>query len=206
MTEAAVVPHWENVYRSKGDLNVSWYEPVPTDSLALVAELPLAPEDPIVDVGAGASRFADQLLARGMRQITLLDLSETALGLTRARLVGTASEPEFVVSDVLAWQPKRTFRLWHDRAVFHFLVDKAMRAQYIDKASAWVATGGHILLATFAPDGPDKCSGLPVTRYSAEELYALFDKAFVPAGARQVVHTTPWGSRQAFTYAMLRRL
>ena len=193
--------HWDAVYRAKAVDEVSWYQPEAGPSLALVDALGVDPAVGVVDVGAGASPFLASLGRRGFTDLTAVDLSPTALEALAAAADGV--EVTCVSADVTRWEPGRTFGLWHDRAVLHFLVDEADRAAYLATLQAAVPTGA-VILATFAPDGPEQCSGLPVRRYGADELLGLLD-GFEPVAERHLVHTTPWGAGQAFTWVAARR-
>lgn len=197
--------HWERVYSEKGEDALSWFEPRAETSLALIDAAGIAPQA-VVDIGAGTSRFVDALLERGVPDITLLDLSETALARTRARLGPDGSRVRFVAADVTTWPPERTFDLWHDRAAFHFLVEPQARDAYLDRLRAAVLPGGHALVATFAADGPERCSGLPVQRYDPDDLAATLGPGFALREARRIVHRTPWGSEQRFQASLLQRV
>jgi len=204
------VEHWEHVYATRQVAEVSWYERRPATSLSLVEALDLPRDAGIVDIGGGASALVDELVAAGFRDLTVLDVSSTALELARARLAASsgaeaAAAVHWVAADVCRWEPGRRFDLWHDRAVFHFLVDPADRARYRSTVGAAVAPGGHVVMATFAADGPTTCSGLPVARYDATELASELGPAFDLAESRRELHTTPAGTAQSFTWVVLRR-
>ena len=199
--------HWEQVYASRSPHEVSWYEAVPQVSMRLVRTA-LAAMTPggssVLDVGAGASLLVDNLVARGVPDVTVLDVSARALGLVRARL-SDPSPVTLVRADVLAWSPGRVFDVWHDRAVFHFLTDPGSRSRYARVAGTAIRPGGSLVLATFAPDGPERCSGLPVCRYDQDGLAAEFDGAFELRHAELAVHVTPGGGTQPFSWVVLRR-
>ncbi len=201
MSQGSQAPHWDSTYLERGD-DVSWFETTPATSLELIGELPLDAGAGIVDVGGGASTLVDHLLADGRQDLTVVDVSQVALDRARAR-VGPTAPVEWVCADITAWRPTRTFDLWHDRAVFHFLTDPDDRSAYLDALHLAVPTG-WVVLATFAPDGPESCSGLPVLRHSAEDLAATLH-GFEVVATRRHVHTTPWGSEQPFTYVVARR-
>ena len=195
--------HWNTIYRTKPADRVSWYQPDVSASLDLVRACGLAPDAPLLDVGAGASLLVDGLLGAGFSDVTLLDLAREALAVTRARL-GDEPRVREVVADVTAWSPPRHYALWHDRAVFHFLTDPAQRRAYVAQATRALRPGGHLLIATFAPDGPERCSGLPVCRYDAGTLAAEFAPRFVPQAEAREQHPTPFGTTQWFQYLLLR--
>ncbi len=199
--------HWEDVYGQKAADGVSWYRLHLERSLGF---LDAAHPDPataaIIDVGAGASTFADDLLSRGFRDITLLDISARALDVTRERLGSRQHGLAWLVGDATSVDLQTArYDFWHDRAVFHFLVAASARQRYVATAARAVKHGGHVLVGTFAPDGPTKCSGLEVCRYTPEDLSAAFGHSFELVGQAAEVHTTPWGSPQSFVYACLRR-
>lgn len=196
--------YWDGIYRDKEPTEVGWYQPQPAVSLELIESLGLAHDAPIIDVGAGASNLVDALLDRGFTDISLLDVSTVALDLVRQRLTGTTNV-EYLHADVLSWRPTRRYALWHDRAVFHFLVDAADRSRYLDTMRAALAFDGLAIIATFGQDGPERCSGLPVARYSAEALIDLLGSDFVITATRAQRHVTPAGHPQPFTWVAARR-
>jgi SAM-dependent methyltransferase len=197
--------HWDGVYTTRSSNEVSWHEREPATSLRLIAALDLDRSAAIVDIGSGASTLADHLLAAGHTDLTLLDISARALAEVGARLGERAAGVTFVTADVLDWRPDRSFDLWHDRAVFHFLVDPADQVRYIDLAARTVRRGGALVIAGFAEDGPTHCSGLPVSRHSADEFAAAFAPAFTPIAHARELHVTPAGVVQPFTWVTLRR-
>lgn len=198
--------YWDDVYGQRGDTDVSWFEPEPVQSLELMDLAGVEPGSSVVDVGAGASRFADALLARGFSDLTVLDVADEGLGLARARLGARADQVRWVTTDLLAWEPGRQFDLWHDRAVFHFLTTAADRSRYVDLLSTSVTTGGTAIIATFAEDGPAQCSGLDVCRYSPASLMTELGEVFGLIASRRHEHTTPWGAVQPFTWVVARRV
>lgn len=195
--------YWSDTYSSKGD-NVSWYQPTGGRSLDMIRNVAPSHKTSIIDVGSGSCRLADDLLASGYSDLTLLDISETALNRTKAR-IGETSNVQWIVEDVCQWNPNRTWDVWHDRAVFHFLVDTREQDAYIAALKQATELGSSIILSTFALTGPDKCSGLPVQRYSIETLTARLGSNFelYTEGAEQ--HRTPSGIPQDFIYAGFRR-
>ena len=189
--------HWQQVYATKATDAVSWYRPHLDRSLAFIDALGLDRDAPILDVGAGASTLVDDLLARGFRELTLNDLADTALALARQRLASSplALNVRYRVGDITTLDlPDAHFALWHDRAVFHFLTEPAQRAAYVTQAARTLRPGGHLLIATFAADGPERCSGLPVQRYDADTLAAEFAPHFTRIGDAREQHPTPFGT------------
>jgi 2-polyprenyl-3-methyl-5-hydroxy-6-metoxy-1,4-benzoquinol methylase len=195
--------HWEQVYAEKGRDQVSWYEETPTTSTELVL-LDGVPSH-VVDVGAGASMLPDSLLDAGVEHVTLVDLSMSALALTELRLEERGNRVTTVVADVLDLDLDEQYDVWHDRAVFHFLVEPAQRAAYAAQARAAVRTGGLLVVGAFAEDGPEQCSGLPVARYDAASLTAELGEGFTLVETRRAEHHTPWDAVQPFTWVVLRR-
>lgn len=198
--------HWENVYATRGENEVSWFQESPAPSLELIARTGATSASAIVDIGGGASRLVDHLVGRGFEDVTVLDLSGAALEVARTRLGGQASRARWVVADVTAWEPAKAFDVWHDRAAFHFLTDENDRAAYIARLTRGVRIGGHAIIATFAPDGPEKCSGLPVVRYDSTSLGRALGVAFERVHAMPHEHVTPWGARQIFQFGLFRRV
>jgi SAM-dependent methyltransferase len=201
---AALAAHWDARYDLGAD-TLSWHQDRPAVSLQLLEHLAVPPTTSVVDVGGGASSLAGELLRRGMTDVTVLDLSARAVEAAQGRLGPAAARVTWVVGDVLAWQPGRTFGLWHDRAVFHFLVDPADRDRYRTVLRAALEPGGAAILGTFALDGPEQCSGLPVRRYDAETLAAELGAGFELVRSCREEHVTPAGGVQAFTWVALRR-
>lgn len=175
MGEAA---HWDDVYAARPSDQLGWYEPVPA-TLDLVRRHS-AVGDPVIDIGGGDSHLTAELHAAGYRDLTVLDLSQVALDRARDRLAAAADDITFVTADVTTWSPPRTWVLWHDRAVFHFLVDPEDREAYQRVAWSALAPGGRLVIATFAPDGPERCAGLPVCRYGPDELARALAPRFRP--------------------------
>ena len=193
--------HWEQVYRDKPENTVSWFQVHPELSLELI-RTHCRPRDALLDVGGGASRLVDHLLAEGYSDLTVLDLAETALERAGARLGKAALKVQWLVADITRWRPQRQYRLWHDRAVFHFLTDPADRSAYVAALLAALAPGAHAVIASFALDGPERCSGLPVQRYAPETLAIELGTAFTLAAHRHEAHTTPLGRLQRFQYSL----
>ncbi|HEY3644031.1 MAG TPA: class I SAM-dependent methyltransferase [Gammaproteobacteria bacterium] len=196
--------HWEAVYREKAEDTVSWFQVHPDVSLEFIRAHSRA-GDALIDVGGGASRLVDHLLAAGHTDLTVLDLAETALERAGMRLGAKALEVQWLVADVTRWRPERRYRFWHDRAVFHFLTEPQDRAAYVAALEAALAPGDHALIASFALDGPERCSGLPVRRYSPESLAAELGEGFSLRESRDDTHLTPQGRLQRFQYSLLER-
>ena len=196
--------HWERVHAEKRPDDVSWWQSVPSLSLGLIESAGLDLDDPVIDVGAGASTLTDHLLGCGYTDLTAIDLSATALRTLRARLGPLASTVRLEVADVLDLDLGRPFALWHDRAVFHFLTEPGERADYRASLDRSLRPGGRVVVATFGPDGPATCSGLPVVRYSPIALAGEFPGLRLVATAAED-HETPWGTTQQFTAVLLER-
>jgi trans-aconitate methyltransferase len=199
--DAAV--HWDGVYATRPSTSVSWYQRDPSISVRLIRSL-TTPASSVVDVGAGASTLVDYLVAAEYDDVTLVDVSRAALEQVERR-VGPGAGVSYVAADVLEWEPSRRFDLWHDRALFHFLVDPRDQGSYVDLALSATAPGGHLVLGGFDEDGPTHCSGLAVARHSAADLAATFAPAFDIVSSEREVHHTPSGTVQSFTWVVLRR-
>lgn len=197
--------HWENVYTKKGENEVSWFQEDPAQSLELVAEVGASPDTAIIDIGGGASRLVDSLIAKGFRAVTVLDLSEAALMTAQARLGQGAASVRWLVADATTWEPSQEYDVWHDRAAFHFLTEEKDRAAYVTRLSRALKVGGHAIIATFALEGPEKCSGLPVVRYDAASLGQTLGPEFKLGHTLRHEHGTPWGSQQVFQFSVFRR-
>ncbi len=197
--------HWNKVYSTRAENEVSWFQVEAQHSLAAVAACKLASDAGILDVGGGASRLVDGLLARGYRDITVLDLSPVALSSARARLGELGADVTWMAANIVEFEPPQQYALWHDRAVFHFLTEAADRAAYVRVLERALPPGGHLLVSTFAPDGPERCSGLQVQRYNADALAAEFGASFTRVSQERQEHLTPGGKMQPFTYVRLVR-
>ena len=206
MTQANPKDHWEAVYTTtKDEADVSWFQDSPVPSLELIEQTRPSKDAAIIDVGGGASRLADGLLERGFRRVTVLDISAAALDLAALRLGRRASEVQWIVDDVTAWEPAQRFDIWHDRAAFHFLVEAADRAAYIARLKQALVPGGYAIIGSFAADGPETCSGLPVHRYDAAGLARELGEDFALVDSRPHDHATPWNAQQRFQFSMFRR-
>jgi len=196
--------HWQSVYARKGEREVSWFQESPQPSLDLI-EGCATPSSAIVDIGGGASHLADALLQRGFKDLTVLDLSSAALAAAKARIGSAAEHVRWITADIVTWAPERVYDVWHDREAFHFLVAEPDRAAYLARLERALRPGGHAIIATFAPDGPERCSGLPVTRYNADGLARTLGPSFRLESTRRHEHVTPWGAPQAFQFSVFRR-
>ncbi len=192
--------HWDAVYGSKTFSEVSWYEPHPRKSLELIGRAGIELRDALIDVGGGASLLVDDLLAAGYADLTVLDVSATVLAKLRERLGANASRVTLLHQDVTAFEPQRRYTLWHDRAVFHFLIERADRERYRDALCRALRPDGHLVIATFGPSGPERCSGLPTIRYDEKTLAAELGPEFRLMESSLSVHQTPWNASQQFLH------
>jgi 2-polyprenyl-3-methyl-5-hydroxy-6-metoxy-1,4-benzoquinol methylase len=193
--------HWDKVYRTKRPDQVSWYRPHLDVSLELIEEAAPNRDAQIIDVGGGESTLVDDLLARGYRNVSLLDISSTALDVAKKRLADRADTLKWLCGDVTTFGfARHRYDVWHDRAVFHFLIDPLSRAAYVRQVANAVKPGGHVIVATFGPEGPTQCSGLDVARYDPNALHDEFGPSFRLVKHLTELHRTPAGSIQQFTY------
>lgn len=197
--------HWENVYSNKQTTEVSWFEAEPTASLKLIERI--QPKGGgIIDVGGGASFLVDRLVEKGNWEVTVLDIASTAIDHTRQRLGDLASRVSWICEDITEAKQLMTYDIWHDRAVFHFLTKPGDRQAYLNRLNNSLNPGGYFVIATFAPDGPEKCSGLPVCRYGYEDLADILGKLFKIVTSTQYTHLTPAGKTQRFTLAAFQKI
>lgn len=197
--------HWETVYQSKAVDEVSWYRPHLEVSLRLIADAAPNAGSAIIDVGGGEATLVDDLVVRGYSDITVLDISPAAIDVARARLGLSAAAVQWITGDITAVELESArYDVWHDRAVFHFLTSADDRAAYVRQVARAVRPGGHVIVATFGPEGPDKCSGLDVVRYDAEHLHGEFGPKFRLLDSVTELHETPWGAPQQFMYCFCR--
>lgn len=193
--------HWESVYGSNAPDQVSWFRPHLETSLSFIERSGADRSTRIIDVGGGESTLVDDLLARGYANLTVLDISKTAIEVTKARLAGLADRVAWLVADVTSTDlPPSTYDVWHDRAVFHFLTTAADRAAYVENVRKSVKPGGHVIIGTFGPEGPAKCSGLDVQRYDSNSLHEEFGARFHLIDSLKELHQTPFGTTQQFLY------
>jgi 2-polyprenyl-3-methyl-5-hydroxy-6-metoxy-1,4-benzoquinol methylase len=197
--------HWENVYTTNAPESVSWYRAHLETSLALIEQAAVALSASIIDIGGGESTFVDDLLLRGYKNLTVLDVSRTAIEVTKKRLGSAAEQVRWLVGDIfeIALEP-HAYDLWHDRAVFHFLTTAERRLAYVRQVTRAVKPGGHVIVSTFGPEGPTKCSGLEVMRYDAESLHGEFGGRFRLVQSSKELHQTPIGTAQQFLYCYCR--
>jgi hypothetical protein len=198
--------HWERMYLTKAEGDLSWFETFPAVSLQLMEASGLTPDTCVLDVGGGDSHLVDALVARGLDCLAVLDVSEAALGRAQNRLGASATVPTWIAADVAGDWSLKPMDIWHDRAVFHFLTDAADRARYVRHLRETLKRDGSAIIATFALDGPEKCSGLPVVRYSPEMLAAELGDGFALVESVPHVHQTPWGTMQSFQYSRFSRV
>lgn len=192
--------HWEAVYRRRGPDEVSWHQENPSRSLQLIESMGVGLDAPVIDVGGGSSRLVDGLVDRDYTKVTVLDLSAAALAYAQERLGSRAGMVNWIEADVTEFPFEPSFVVWHDRAVFHFLVDPADRSRYVNRLEAAVRPRGHVILATFSLDGPEQCSGLPVQRYSADSMSLALGPGFEGVSFEEEAHRTPSGVTQHFLY------
>jgi hypothetical protein len=205
MSELGRRDHWQKVYSEKGEYQVSWFQEKPAVSLQLIQALGAKSDSSIIDIGGGASRLVDVLLAEGFRDLSVLDLSDSAISIAKSRLGERAAVVRWIVADVTQWQPSRQYDVWHDRAALHFLTDAADRTAYVDCLTKALCPAAHAIIGTFALDGPERCSGLPVVRYDAALLAATLGPAFALVETHRDSHKTPWGAVQNFQFSVFRR-
>jgi SAM-dependent methyltransferase len=196
--------HWNHVYQTKGPQDVSWYQRRPELSLALIAASGVSKDAGVIDVGGGASTLIDCLLNAGYTRLAVLDVSEVVLTQTRARLGARAAGVEWFETDVTTFEPPHRFGLWHDRAVFHFLMASEDRRGYVVALRRTLQPGGTVIMATFAMDGPPQCSDLAVMRYDEQTLVPELGPEFILQEVRRETHLTPWESEQRFMYFRFR--
>ena len=206
MNNSARQAHWQGVYTNKSEKEVSWYQDDPAPSLELIGLAGVSSDSSIIDIGGGASRLVDHLFARNFEHITVLDLSSAALNAASARLGEQARKVRWEVADITRWSPPEHYDLWHDRAAFHFLTAAADQSAYAERVKRAVGVGGHVIIGTFAPDGPERCSGLPIVRHDAASLSAVLGPDFELIDTRRHDHVTPWGALQRFQFSTFRRV
>jgi trans-aconitate methyltransferase len=197
--------HWQRTYAATAETEVSWHQDSPEPSLTLVTAAASSLDSAIIDIGGGSSRLVDHLVQRGYRRIAVLDISSAALARSQAHLGAKAAAVDWIVADITTWSSSERYEVWHDRATFHFMVTEADRAAYLARLRQALVPGGHAIIATFAPDAPEKCSGLPVTRYDPDSLAATLGEDFTLVRSERHLHRTPWGAVQPFQFSIFRR-
>lgn len=192
--------HWDRIYSDKGPTSVSWYRPHLEASLSLIERV-ASKQSAVIDVGGGESTLVDDLLSHGFRNVTVLDISQTAIEVNKRRLGDSADHVRWLVADITKTElPHSAYDVWHDRAVFHFLTQQEARSAYVKAVANAVKPGGHVIVSTFGPEGPTKCSGLDVVRYDAESLHREFGVHFRLLESANELHHTPFGTVQQFVY------
>lgn len=197
--------HWNSVYLERPPERLSWHQDSPQPSLDALARVDIGSCRSVIDIGGGISSLVDALLDRGWQDVSVLDISAAAITAAQTRLGTRASSVQWHIANIAQWQPARTYAVWHDRAVFHFLTEASQRAAYRDALTKGLAPGGMLIIATFAPDGPEKCSGLPVQRYDADTLSREFGADFKLLESWQANHATPWGDGQSFQWCVFQK-
>lgn len=205
MSDLGRQAHWQNVYQTKDEKAVSWFQERADISIDLIHATGVDVSASIIDIGGGTSRLVDALIDEGFKTVTVLDLSEKALATSKARLGARGAQVQWVVADVATWEPSQIYDVWHDRAALHFLTDPKDRATYVERVIRAVRPEGHVIIGTFAPDGPERCSGLPVIRHDAASLGELLGPSFELAESRRHDHRTPAGATQRFQFSRFRR-
>ena len=198
--------YWNKVYETKGEADVSWFQKSPEPSLEFIRRYAPDRSAAIIDIGGGASRLVDYLWVDGFRNLTVLDLSSEAIAIARHRIGNHGDSIKWIVSDATTWHPDDIYDLWHDRAVFHFLTESDDQSAYIRNLKRALKIGGYLVIGTFALDGPEKCSGLPVMRHSSQTLQNLLGSEFELIESRKHDHQTPFQSIQSFQYCVFKRL
>jgi 2-polyprenyl-3-methyl-5-hydroxy-6-metoxy-1,4-benzoquinol methylase len=197
--------HWENVYANKKMNEVSWFQQEPTTSLALIQKNTQSKDDAIIDIGGGDGFLVDNLLEMGYTNITVLDISANAINKAKERLGINADKVKWIISDITEFVPTEKYDIWHDRAVFHFLTQKKYIEYYKALVNENISDNGHFILATFADDGPEKCSGLEVCKYSEKDMENCFSIVFKVKESFKYKHLTPFGTIQSFTFSVFRK-
>lgn len=197
--------HWNRVYNEKAHENVSWFQQQPSVSLAAIDRHVEGHNGAFIDIGGGESLLVDHLAERGWKDLTVLDISGSALEVAKQRMDKQAATPRWIVADITRWRPERLYDVWHDRAVFHFLTQRDQRSAYHSAILRGTHTGSIVIMATFAPDGPEKCSGLAVERYDSLALSNELGSSFKLLEDWREMHETPWGSGQSFNWCVFRR-
>ncbi|NJW51522.1 class I SAM-dependent methyltransferase [Salinimicrobium oceani] len=197
--------YWDKVYSQKQPTEVSWYEPMPEVSLELIRNCGISKDAPIIDIGGGDSFLAEFLVSLGYKDVTVLDISATAIERAKERMCEKAADINWIVADASDFVPERQYELWHDRAAFHFLTGNEQKKNYMDRVNKAVKPGGYLIMGTFSDKGPEKCSGLEVQRYSVGDMCKLFEEEFNMLNGKNLDHKTPSGKTQNFTFCSFQK-
>ena len=197
---------WEKVYESKSLEEVGWYQPKPLHSLGLIKSLDLSNDDPIIDIGGGDSLLSDNLLELGYSDLSVLDISTEAINKAKLRHESNASRINWIHSDITEFTPQKKYKLWHDRAAFHFLTDPIDQLKYIQTCEHAIESGSFLIIGTFSITGPEKCSGIPIVQHNIEDLKVKFSKSFKYLEGLNVDHITPSGNKQNFTFCIFKKI
>ena len=203
----SLAEHWDDRYRTVGSTKVSWFQESPDRSLHFIVDVVATPHDAaVIDIGGGTSALPDRLLDAGFQDLTVVDISRSALDEAAMRIGDQADDITWIQADVREWSADRPYAVWHDRAVYHFLTEVVDQQHYWANVRAHLVPGGHVVMATFAEDGPTACSGLPTARYSADELLDAMGEGFALVATEREIHRTPSGGEQIFTWVVARRV
>lgn len=197
--------HWDKIYSEKPPTEVSWYEPMPQESLELIKSCGISNEAAIIDIGGGDSFLAEFLISLGYKDVTVVDISSKVIERAKERMCEKADEVTWITADASNFRPKRKYDLWHDRAAFHFLTTQEQRNNYLETVYKAVKPGGYMIMGTFSDKGPEKCSGLEVQRYSVGEMCKLFEEEFNMLSGKNIDHYTPSGATQNFTFCSFQK-
>ena len=198
--------HWENIYQNKNEDEVSWFQKTPNTSIEIINSIKIKKESKIIDVGSGRSRLFKNLIELGYNNLTYLDISESAAKKSKIFLGEQSKNIKWIVEDVLNFEPKQNFDVWHDRAVFHFLTDQNQIKKYVDLVSRNISNNGYLIVGTFSEQGPLKCSGLEVSRYSESLIKTTFIESFALLNSFKIDHSTPFNTTQNFLFSVLKKI
>ena len=197
--------HWENIYQNKNENEVSWFQKAPDTSIDIINSIKITKQSKIIDVGSGRSRLFKNLIEQGYNNLTYLDISESAAKKSKIFMGQQSKNIEWIVEDVLNFEPKQNFDVWHDRAVFHFLTDQSQIKQYVDLVSRNISNDGYLIIGTFSKNGPSKCSGLSVSRYTKQLIQETFIKNFELIDSFHIDHITPFNTTQNFLFSIFKK-
>ena len=198
--------HWENIYQNKNEDEVSWFQKTPNTSIEIINSIKIKKQSKIIDVGSGRSRLFKNLIELGYNNLTYLDISESAAKKSKIFLGEQSKNIEWIVEDVLNFEPKQNFDVWHDRAVFHFLTDQNQIKKYVDLVSRNISNNGYLIIGAFSEQGPLKCSGLEVSRYSESLIKTTFIESFTLLNSFKIDHSTPFNTTQNFLFSVLKKI